>query len=112
MQPGFPDPALGGRALVLPAGRVRFAPSLTQPRLTEAIAAVEQTLPGKVRVNTMYVRRRDAHGMRGVNVNAPFANATSRPAATTTATRSATIARPASRATPGSAARRWIWVCA
>jgi hypothetical protein len=74
VQPGYPDPALGGHALALPAGRVQFAPNLAQPRLTEAIAAIEQTLPGDVRLNTMFVRRRGTNQLRGVNINAPLAN--------------------------------------
>jgi hypothetical protein len=74
VDPGYPDPTSGGRALVLPAGRVQFAPDLSQPRLTEAIAAVEQTLPGGARLNTMYIRRRGTNQLRGVNVNAPLAN--------------------------------------
>jgi hypothetical protein len=74
VEPGYPNARLGGRALVLPAGRVQFAPNLQQPRLAEVIAAVEQTLPGEVRINAMYVRRRGANQMRGVNINAPFAN--------------------------------------
>jgi hypothetical protein len=73
VQPGYPDAALGGRALALPAGRVQFASNLAQPRLTEAIAAVEQTLPGEVRLNTMVIHRRGANQLRGVNVNAPLA---------------------------------------
>jgi hypothetical protein len=72
MQPGYPDPSLGGQALALPAGRVQFATNLAQPRLSEAIAGVEQTLPGDVRVNMMYIRRRGSHQLRGVNVNAPL----------------------------------------
>jgi hypothetical protein len=74
VQPGYPNPALGGRALTLPAGRVQFASNLAQPRLTEAIAAVEQTLPGEVRLNTMFIRRRGSNQLRGVNINAPLAN--------------------------------------
>ena len=73
VQPGYPDAALGGGALALPAGRVQFASNLAQPRLTEAIAAVEQTLPGEVRLNTMVIHRRGAHQLRGVDVNAPSA---------------------------------------
>ena len=73
VQPGYPDAARGGRALALPAGRVQFASNLAQPRLTEAIAAIEQTLPGEVRLNTMVIHRRGAHQLRGVNVNAPLA---------------------------------------
>ena len=74
LQPGYPDAALGGTALALPAGRVQFAANLEQPRLTEAIAAVEQTLPGEVRLNTMFITRRGSNQLRGVNVNAPPAN--------------------------------------
>jgi hypothetical protein len=74
VQPGYPDPLLGGKPLILPAGRVQFARDLKQPQLAEAIAGVEQTLPGEVRVNALYIRRRGSNLMRGVNVNAPLAN--------------------------------------
>jgi hypothetical protein len=74
VQPGYPNAALGGRALALPAGRVQFASTLAQPRLTETIAAVEQTLPGEVRLNTMFIRRSGSNQLRGVNINAPLAN--------------------------------------
>jgi hypothetical protein len=74
VDPGYPNPTLGGRALVLPAGRVQFATDLAQPRLTEAIAAIEQALVRDVRLNTMFIHRRGANRLRGVNVNAPFAN--------------------------------------
>jgi hypothetical protein len=74
VDPGYPDPTVGGRALALPAGRVQFATNLAQPRLTEAIAAIEQALAADIRINTMFIRRRGANQLRGVNVNAPFAN--------------------------------------
>ena len=74
VQPGYPIATAGGRAMALPSGRVQFSPTLTQPLLSEAIAGVEQTLPSEVRVNTMYIRRRGRHPLRGVNVNAPLAN--------------------------------------
>ena len=73
VRPGYPDAALGGRALALPASRVQFAANLAQPRLAEAIAAVEQTLPGEVRLNAMVIHRRGTNQLRGVNVNAPLA---------------------------------------
>jgi hypothetical protein len=72
LQPGYPDPALGGFALTLPAGRVQFAPDLKQPQLFETMAAVEQMLPAEVRVNAMYMRRRGSNQLRGVNINAPL----------------------------------------
>ena len=74
VQPGYPDATLGGLAVVLPAGRVQFATNLTQPTLTEAVAAVEQALPGDIRLNAMYVRRRGSNLLRGVNINAPLAS--------------------------------------
>jgi hypothetical protein len=74
VQPGYPDPAIGGTPVVLPAGRVQFAAGLDQPQLAEAIAGIEQALPGAVRLNAMYMRRRGSNLLRGVNVNAPLAN--------------------------------------
>jgi hypothetical protein len=74
MQPGYPNVRLGDEAVVLPAGRVQFATNLAQPRTTEAIGAIEQMLPGDVRVNTMYVARRGRNQLRGVNINAPLAD--------------------------------------
>jgi hypothetical protein len=71
VRPGYPDPGLGGAPMVLPAGRVQFAAALNQPRLVEAIAGVEQSLPGEVRVNAMYIRRRGSKQQRRVDVNAP-----------------------------------------
>jgi hypothetical protein len=60
--------------VVLPAGRVRFDEGLTQPTLKEAMVAVEQVLPGQVRLNTMFVHRRGSNLLQGVNVNAPLAS--------------------------------------
>src|SRR5262249_57485269 len=74
ISPGFPDPQAGGRAILLPAGRVQFARDLTQPTVKETMAGVEQVLPGDVRLNAMYIRRRGSHLLRSVNVNAPDAS--------------------------------------
>ena len=74
LQPGFPDPLAGGLAVALPGGRVQFAENLTQPTLKEAMVAVERTLPGEIRLNTMFVHRRGSNLLRGVNINAPLAN--------------------------------------
>jgi hypothetical protein len=74
LQPGYPDPLAGGFALALPAGRVQFADNLIQPTLKEAMVAVEQTLPGEIRLNTMFIRRRGSNLLRGVNINAPLAS--------------------------------------
>ncbi|MBW8865961.1 MAG: TonB-dependent receptor [Acidobacteria bacterium] len=72
--PGFPDPQSGGFALALPAGRVEFAPGLTQPTLKESMVGVEQALPGEIRVGAMFIHRRGSALLRGVNVNAPGAD--------------------------------------
>ena len=71
LSPGYPDPTSGGSAIALPAGRVELSPALAQPTLREAMAGVEQQLPGDMRLNAMYVRRRGSSLLRGVNVNAP-----------------------------------------
>ena len=73
-QPGYPNPILGGTALALPAGRVQFAANLVQPRMTEAVAGIEQVLSGDMRINAMFIRRRGANQLRGVNVNAPLSS--------------------------------------
>ena len=93
VQPGYPNPSLGGRALTLPTGRVQFAKDLAQPRLTEGIAAVEQTLPGEVRLNTIFIRRRGSNQLRGVNVNAPLASGLRPDALSGTVTEIQSIAR-------------------
>jgi len=74
VKPGYPIAAAGGRAIALPSGRVQLAADLAQPMLSEAIIAVEQTLPKEIRLNTMYIHRRGTHAFRGINVNAPLAN--------------------------------------
>ena len=76
VRPGYPDPVAGGRAVVLPAGRVQLAANLTQPELREAMIGVEQQLPRDVRLQATYVRREGSHLLRGVNINAPFADGT------------------------------------
>ena len=73
IEPGYPDPSQGGLALALPPGRVQIASNLDQPTMREAIAGVEQQLPGNARLNAMYIRRRGVHELRGVDINAPVA---------------------------------------
>src|SRR5262245_1851597 len=72
--PGYPDPLLGGLAVVLPPGRVQLSAELTQPQLRETIVGVEQALPRDVRLQTMYIQRRGSNLLRGINVNAPLPN--------------------------------------
>jgi len=93
LQPGYPDSTLGGRALILPAGRVQFAADLKQPQLLEAIADIEHTLPGEMRLNAMYICRRGSNLLRGVNVNAPLANGLRPDPASGTVTEIRSVAR-------------------
>jgi hypothetical protein len=74
VEPGYPDPTRGGRALVLPNGRVALADDLVQPVLNEATIGVEQQLATGVRLNAMVIHRRGSSLLRGVNVNAPRAD--------------------------------------
>src|SRR5205823_689177 len=74
VQPGYPDPGLGGRAQLLPNGRVVLADDLAQPTLKETVVGVERQLPGSMRLNTMFIHRRGSYGLRGVNLNAPRAD--------------------------------------
>jgi hypothetical protein len=39
VHPGYPDPAMGGRAVALPSGRVEIASELNQPKLREAMGS-------------------------------------------------------------------------
>ena len=75
LQPGYPDPSVGGRAVALPPGRVVLAQDLQQPELREVMVGVERPLKD-LRVNTMYIHRRGLNLLRGVNINAPFADGT------------------------------------
>jgi hypothetical protein len=75
VDPGYPDPFAGGRAVLLPNGRVRLAAALQQPMLKEASIGIEQQLPG-IRVNAMAIRRRGSSALRGINVNGPRADGT------------------------------------
>ena len=72
--PGYPNPSSGAQAVLLPSGRVQFAPTLAQPVLREANLAIERQLPGNFRASAMFVRRRGANELRGVNLNTPLLN--------------------------------------
>ena len=72
--PGYPNPSSGTQSLLLPSGRVQLASDLVQPVLKEASLAIERQLPGSIRASAMFVRRRGTNQLRGVNLNAPFAD--------------------------------------
>src|SRR5207237_5447831 len=69
VQPGYPDPSSGGRAMLLPNGRVVLADDLSQPVLNETMFGVERQLPGSVRLNAMFIHRRRSNTLRGVHLN-------------------------------------------
>src|SRR5262249_37177059 len=71
VRPGFPEPASGGGALVLPPGRVQLAANLEQPELREAMAGVERQLSPDLRWMARYIQRGGVTLRRGVNINAP-----------------------------------------
>jgi hypothetical protein len=50
---------------------VQLGQDLEQPELREAMAGVEQQLPGNVRLQAMYIQRRGVNILRAVNINAP-----------------------------------------
>jgi hypothetical protein len=70
MWPSYPDPTLEG-AGTLPAGRMQFGESLTQPEQRQVLFGIEQQLPGQVRVAAMFMHNSGSHLPRSLNVNAP-----------------------------------------
>src|SRR5262249_46137539 len=74
LEPGYPDPALGGRAFALPPGRVQFAAGPAQPPQGERLIGVEQQTSGTSGLNAMYIQRAGVPQLRGVNINAPGAD--------------------------------------
>ncbi len=69
VDPGYPNPASGASAQLLPSGRVTIAPNLAQPMLFESNIAVERQLPGNFRASVMFVHRHGFDQLRGINVN-------------------------------------------
>lgn len=66
--------------LTLRNGRVTLASDLTQPRIVDSSAGIEQTF-GAVRLNTTVIHRRGSRELRGIDVNAPSSGVRPEPAA-------------------------------
>jgi hypothetical protein len=69
--PSYPDPPDAGDLILLPRGRVQQARDLRMPTIRQGTIAVEQRLPGSVRLNVGYTLQDGVHLLRGRNVNAP-----------------------------------------
>lgn len=71
--PGFPNPFIGGNAVLLPPSRIQTDPNLNQPYIIQSSVGVE-TAPFKLfRLTTNYTYQRGVHLLRGKNVNPPVA---------------------------------------
>ena len=74
--PGFPLPASGGQAVILPPSKLLADPALSQPTIYQASLEVEQKLPSNIMLRGSYMYQRGTHLLRGRNINAPLENGT------------------------------------
>ena len=71
--PGFPNPFIGGNAVLLPPSRIQSDPNLNQPYIIQSSVGVE-TNPFKLfRLTSNYTYQRGVHLLRGKNINPPVA---------------------------------------
>lgn len=70
--PGYPDPFSGGLGVTLPPSLITIQRNLRMPIVYQASIALQQQLPGNLRLMTQYSWRRGAHQLRGRNINAPL----------------------------------------
>jgi len=71
INPGYPDPFVGGNVIVLPSGRIVQSPDMVQPTTARTNLAVEQTLGKYARLNVLYGYARSQTALRGHDINAP-----------------------------------------
>jgi hypothetical protein len=71
LDPGYPDPAGGLQAEVLPGGRVQAAPALKMPYVQQASIGVERPIGEFLTLQTSYQWQRGSNQLRSRNVNAP-----------------------------------------
>jgi hypothetical protein len=69
--PGYPDPFLGGQAIVLPSGRVIASSDLEMPVVRQSSIGIERRLGKGMRLDATYIHRSGDNLMRGRNLNAP-----------------------------------------
>ena len=73
LNPGYPDPAGGLAATVLPGGRVQADPDLKMPYVHQASIGIERPLTSSVNVQASFMRILGRNQFRSRNVNAPDA---------------------------------------
>lgn len=70
--PGYPDPLSGGASIALPPSLILIDSALRMPIVYQASIALQQQLPGNLRLMAQYSWRKGAHQLRGRNINAPL----------------------------------------
>jgi hypothetical protein len=71
LDPGYPDPAGGLMAEVLPGGRVQADPDLEMPYVQQASIGVDRPLGQFLTLQTSYQWQRGHNQLRSRNINAP-----------------------------------------
>ena len=71
LDPGYPDPAGGVAAEVLPGGRVQADPNLRMPYVQQASIGVDRPVGQFLRLQASYQWQRGANQLRSRNINAP-----------------------------------------
>ena len=74
LDPGYPDPAGGLLAEVLPGGRVQAASNLKMPYVQQASLGVDRPVGEFLTLQTSYQWQRGHNQMRSRNINAPGAS--------------------------------------
>jgi len=74
LDPGYPDPAGGLLAEVLPGGRVQAASHLNQPYVQQASIGVDRPVGQFLTLQTSYQWQRGYNQLRSRNINAPDAS--------------------------------------
>jgi len=71
LDPGYPDPAGGVTAEVLPGGRVQADPNLKMPYVQQASIGVDRPIGPFLTLQTSYQWQRGHNQLRSRNINAP-----------------------------------------
>jgi hypothetical protein len=71
LNPGYPDPAGGVAAEVLPGGRVQADPGLRLPYVHQASIGIERSLTSSTNLQASFMMIRGRNQFRSRNVNAP-----------------------------------------
>ena len=71
LDPGYPDPARGVAAEVLPGGRVQADPDLRMPYVQQASIGVERPMGPFLALQSSYQWQRGHNQLRSRNINAP-----------------------------------------